>query len=89
MQPAAQRFRRFAAPHPLVMLVGIAVLAVLAWLRFALGFLSGSNFIIAVVLFLFVFTRVSRRSARKMRERHQRELEELRGKPILHLNDPD
>ncbi len=89
MQPAAQKFGRFAAPHPLVLIVGVVGLGVLVWLRFAVGLLSSGTFVIVAVLFVFVFSRVSRRSARKMRERHLRRLEEMRGRPVLHLNDPD
>ncbi len=87
MEPASTKFARFDTPHPLVMLGGIAVLALLALMRFKWGLISGDTFIIMVVVYMMAFTTLSRRSARRMRARRLRTLEEMRGKPVLHLND--
>jgi uncharacterized protein (DUF2062 family) len=43
--------------------------------------------IIIAISFAVVFRWVSRWSARTMRERRERQLEQLRSTPILHLND--
>ena len=89
MEPASSKLTRTGAPHPLVTVVGLVVLAVLAWLHFKLNFLSSSAFLTVELLVAVLYTRLARRSARKVRERHLRELEEMRGKPVLHLNDPE
>ncbi len=87
MEPANRKFARFDAPHPAVTIGGIAVLAILALMRFRWGLLSGDAFLIMVVVYMMAFTTLSRRSARRMRERRRRKLDEMRGKPVLHLND--
>jgi hypothetical protein len=62
-------------------------LVTLLLLHFRMGLLSPLAFSSLVAVFGIAFTVVSRRSARKRRERRLRELEQLRGQPVLHLND--
>jgi hypothetical protein len=78
--------RHFDMPHPLVTLSGLAVLGGLVALRIA-NFRLPVFYDVCTVVFLLVFVQISRRSARKMRERRIQKLEALRGKPVLHLND--
>lgn len=79
--------RHFDMPHPLVTLSGLAVLGGLVALQIANFPLPVPYTDVCTVLFLLVFLQISRRSARKMRERRIQKLEALRGKPVLHLND--
>ena len=71
-------------PHPLVTVAGLLVFAIGVAVR---GLLSPPLQIASLAGFLIVFRIVTRWSARRMRERRLRMLENLKQEPILRLND--
>jgi Flp pilus assembly protein TadB len=75
------------APHPLVTLTGVLIAFSLIAIALKTTLLPRSTMIIVAISFAVVFRWVSRWSARTMRERRERELEQLRTTPIFHLND--
>ncbi len=82
------KFSRVAQALPLVVvIVALAALVVIAVLHFKLGLISPGAFGALVVIFAVLIPAVIRRAVRRSRERGRRELEEMRGKPVLHLND--
>lgn len=75
------------APHPLLMLAGVTIAIVLVVVSLRTTLLPRSYATILAIVFIIFFRWLSRRSAAAMRERRERELEQLRSTPILHLND--
>ncbi|HLY97266.1 MAG TPA: hypothetical protein VKO66_08595, partial [Sideroxyarcus sp.] len=71
MEPATRKFARFDTPHPAVTIGGVLVLLLLALMRFRWGLLSGDMFLVIVIVFMMSFSILSRRSARRMRERRR------------------
>lgn len=85
--PQPVRTRRFLAPHPLVTLGGIAVAMAVSLYGRATGFQPPYAYVVFTVVFAVAFSIVSRRSARRQSVRRDHELEELRRKPILGLDE--
>jgi Flp pilus assembly protein TadB len=75
------------APHPLLTLAGVVIAFALVIISLKTTLLPRSTATILALGFLILFRWLSRRSAAAMRERRQRELEQLRSTPVLHLND--
>jgi Flp pilus assembly protein TadB len=75
------------APHPFVTLCGAVIVLTLAVIAFKGTILPRGATVLLAVCVIAVFRWVSRWSAKSMRERRQRELEQLRSTPVLHLND--
>lgn len=75
------------APHPLLILAGVAIAFALVIISLKTTLLPRSYATILAVGFIIFFRWLSRRSAGAMRERRERELEKLRSTPVLHLND--
>jgi hypothetical protein len=75
------------APHPLVTLGGALISFTLLLLALKTTLLSRATVTILAISSLVVFRWISRRSAKTMRERREREMAELRNTPVLHLND--
>lgn len=69
------------------MLAGVAIAFALVVVSLKTTLLPRSYATILAIGFLIFFRWLSRRSAAAMRERRERELEQLRRSPILHLND--
>jgi len=67
------------------MLTGIAIALALVAISLKTTLLPRSYAVGLAVSFVIVFRWLSRRSAAAMRERRQRELEQLRNTPVLHL----
>jgi predicted PurR-regulated permease PerM len=86
MKPDARPTKR-DAPHPLVMLAGVVIALALVVVSLKTTLLPRSYAVVLAVSFVIIFRWLSRRSATAMRERRQRELEQLRTTPVLHLND--
>jgi Flp pilus assembly protein TadB len=76
-----------SAPHPLVTLIGALLAVALIIISLKTTLLSRTATILIAVCFIAAMRWVSKKSAKAMRERNDRELEELRSKPVLHLND--
>lgn len=74
-------------PHPLVTFAGLIIAVALVVIALRTTLLPRSYAIVLAAGFTIAFRWVSRRSAAAMRERRERELEQLRHTPILHLND--
>jgi Flp pilus assembly protein TadB len=74
-------------PHPFITLSGVILAFVLVVIALKTTLLTRATLIILAICFVIVFRWVSRWSARAMRERRERELEQLKRTPILHLND--
>lgn len=73
--------------HPLLMLAGVIIALALVVIALKTTLLPRSSAVVLAISFVIVFRWLSRRSAAAMRERRQRELEQLRSTPVLHLND--
>ena len=86
MKPELRPIQR-DVPHPLVTLTGVLIAFSLIAIAVKTTLLPRSTMIIIAISFAVVFRWVSRWSARSMRERRERELEQLRTTPIFHLND--
>jgi hypothetical protein len=78
--------RRYT-PHPLVTLAGVLFAFALIVVAFKTTLMPRATLIILAVCFVIVFRRASHWSAKAMRERRERELEQLRRTPVLGLND--
>jgi hypothetical protein len=74
-------------PNPLLMLAGVIIALALVVISLKTTLLPRSHAVVLAVTFVILFRWLSRRSAAAMRERRQRELEQLRSTPVLHLND--
>jgi hypothetical protein len=74
-------------PHPFVTLCGALIALVLVVIGLKGTILPRGATILITVCFIAVFRWVSRWSAKTERQRRQRELEQLRSTPVLHLND--
>ena len=74
-------------PHPLVTLAGGLFAFSLIVIALKTTLLPRATLIILTICFMIVFRWTSRWSAKAMRERRERELDELRRTPMLHLND--
>ena len=85
--PQPVRTRRFLAPHPLVTLSGIAVAVAVFLFGRATRFQPPYAYIVFTIVFAVGFSAISRRSARRQSLRRDREMEELRRKPVLGLDD--
>jgi Flp pilus assembly protein TadB len=81
------RAPRRSAPHPLVTLIGALLAVALILIALKTTLLSRTTAILIEVCFIAVLRLVSKKSAKAMQERNERELEELRRRPVLHLND--
>lgn len=81
------RTRRFLAPHPLVTLGGIAVVIAVFLFGRVTRFQPPYAYVVFTIVFAVAFSMISRRSARRQSLRRDRELEELRRKPVLGLDD--
>ncbi|MGA3186834.1 MAG: hypothetical protein ABSF22_06955 [Bryobacteraceae bacterium] len=81
------RPQRRDPPHPLVTLGGALIVFALVVIGIRGTLLPRGAVILLSICFIVVFRWVSRRSANAMRERRERELEQLRSTPVLHLND--
>ena len=81
------RTRRFLAPHPLVTLGGIAAAMAVFLFGRATGFQPPYAYIVFTVVFAVAFSAISRRSARRQAVRREREIEELRRKPVFGLDN--
>lgn len=86
MKPETRPIRR-DAPHPLVTLTGVMIAFALIWIALKTTLLPRSTAIIITIAFVLVFRWVSRWSAKLMREKRERELEDMRSRPVLGLND--
>jgi hypothetical protein len=73
--------------HPLLMLAGVVIALGLAVISLKTTLLPRPFAVGLAISFVIVFRWLSRRSAAAMRARRQRELEQLRSTPVLHLND--
>ncbi len=79
--------RRFPAPHPLVTVVGI-LLAIAVWIASQRAAPELRIYYIPVAVTLAgVFVYVSRRSGRREVLRREQELEKLRNRPVLGLDE--
>jgi Flp pilus assembly protein TadB len=78
---------RRSAPHPLVTLIGALLAVALIIISLKTSLLSRTASILIAVCFIAIMRWVSKKSAKAMQARNERELEELRSKPVLHLND--
>lgn len=74
-------------PHPFVTIAGLLITFALAVIALKTTLLPRTTAIILALAFLIAFRWVSRRSAKAMSERRQRELEELKRRPVLGLNE--
>jgi hypothetical protein len=83
----AARPRRFLAPHPLVTLGGLAAAVAVFLFGRSTGFQPAWAYVTFTIVFAAAFRAVSRRSARRQALRRERELEELRRKPVFGLDD--
>jgi hypothetical protein len=73
--------------HPLLTLAGVIIALALVVIALKTTLLPRSYAVVLAISFVIVFRWLSRRSATAMRARRQRELEQLRSAPVLHLND--
>jgi hypothetical protein len=76
-----------AAPHPLVTAAILAIAFALIVIAPRTTLFSRLELSIVAICFALVSRWVSRWSANAMRERRERELEQLRRTPVLGLND--
>ena len=74
-------------PHPLLVIGAALVLGGVLIYVLRTGHRVTTLQAILLVVFVLVFSRVSRWSARKRKEKRLRELEELRRKPVLGINE--
>jgi Flp pilus assembly protein TadB len=81
------RASRRSAPHPLVTLIAALLAGALILISLKTSLLSRSAVILIAICFIAVLRFVSKKSAKAMQQRNERELEELRRRPVLHLND--
>jgi len=81
------RRRTSDLPHPLLVAGALVVLGGLLFYVLRTGHRVTTLQAILLVVFVLVFSRVSRWSARKRKEKRLRELEELRRKPVLGINE--
>ncbi len=86
MKPETRPIKR-DAPHPLVTLAGLLIAFALIWIALKTTLLPRSTAIIITIAFVLVFRWVSRWSAKLMREKRERELKDMRSRPVLGLND--
>ena len=86
MKPEPRPIKR-DAPHPLVTLFGVLIAFGLIVIALKTTLLPRSTAIIVTVAFVLIFRWVSRWSAKLMREKRERELEQLKTTPVLGLND--
>jgi hypothetical protein len=86
--PPPARTRRFIAPHPLVTIAGFAVALAVFLVGRATSFQPPYAYIVFTVVFAVAFSAISRRSARRQHLRRERDLAELRRKPVFGLDDP-
>ena len=70
-------------PHPLVILFSLVILIAL-WLGLRAGY---DPPVWLSVILVIVFSVLNRRSAKRQKARRERELNELRNKRVLHLDD--
>jgi hypothetical protein len=75
-----------APPHPLILLGGVVVLIAAILLGLTQNF-PRSYFLVFLICFLAAFRSILRWSGRRQLERRRKELEEIRRKPVLGLND--
>ncbi len=80
------RPKRFVIPHPLVALLGAAGIFAIYQIGQARGYSSLLDYAPWLVGFLVIFSYASRRSARNELRRRERELEELRNRPVWNLD---
>ena len=83
------RPRRFVIPHPLVALLGAAGIFAIYQIGHARGYTSLLDYAPWLVGFLVIFSYISRRSARNELRRRERELEELRNRPVWNLDEDE
>ena len=83
------RPRRFVIPHPLIALLGAAGILAIYEIGQARGYSSLLDYAPWLVGFLMIFSYISRRSARNEVRRQERELEELRNRPVWNLEEKD
>jgi hypothetical protein len=76
-----------SAPHPLVTAAILAIAFTLIVIALRTTLFSRLELIIIAISFAIVSRWVSRWSANAVRERRERELEQLRRTPVLGLND--
>jgi predicted PurR-regulated permease PerM len=86
MKPGPRPTKR-DAPHPLLMLAGVVIALALVVISLKTTLLPRSYAVVLAISFVIIIRWLSRRSAAAMRERRQRELEQLRSTPVLHLDD--
>jgi Flp pilus assembly protein TadB len=86
MKPETRPVQR-DIPHPWVTLGGVLIAFTLIVIALKTTLLPRSTMIIIAISFAVVFRWMSRWSARAMRERRERELEQLRTTPVLGLDD--
>ncbi len=79
--------RNVDLPHPLLVIGAVIVLGGLFLYVLRSGHRVSTLEAILLVIFVLVFSRLSRWSARKRKEKRLRELEELRRKPVLGINE--
>ena len=82
-----ERPRTRDLPHPLLVAGALIALGGLLIYVLRTGHRVSTLEAILLVVFVLVFSRVSRWSARKRKEKRLRELEELRRTPVLRIND--
>ncbi len=74
-------------PHPLLVIAALIVLVGLLIYVLQTGHRVTTFQAILLVVFVLVFSRVSRWSARKRKEQRLREMEELRRTPVLRIDE--
>ena len=82
-----ERPRTRDLPHPLLVICAVLVLGGLLLYVLRSGHQVSTLQAILLVIFVLVFSRVSRWSARKRKEKRLREIEELRRTPVLRINE--
>ncbi len=81
--------RFFRMPHPYVTLTGLLACVAVALVGFRTDWQPSWFYAVFFVAFLCVFPMVSRRSARRERERRAQMLERKRHEKVLHLDDEE
>jgi Flp pilus assembly protein TadB len=76
-------------PHPYVIVTGLLVCAAVAVLGFRTAWQPEWFYAVFFVAFAFFFPMISRRSARRERERRTQMLEQKRHEKVLHLDDSE